>query len=192
MESTLPARAHPPATVALHAEVNEDADLMRAQLEGRGLVAFIADGSLLPRRSGIDDRPLGVDRATLFESPSSLRVTLDRANGPPLTGMGIPRGVTLLVGGGYHGKSTVLDALARGVYNHRPGDGREGVVTDPTAMKIQAEDGRSVAGVDISPFIGTLPRRAGHGGLLHAQRLRVDQPGRGNHRGARVRDPGCC
>ncbi|MDE2975111.1 MAG: ABC-ATPase domain-containing protein [Gemmatimonadota bacterium] len=157
VESTLPARAHPPATVALHAEVNEDADLMRAQLEGRGLVAFIADGSLLPRRSGIDDRPLGVDRATLFESPSSLRVTLDRANGPPLAGMGIPRGVTLLVGGGYHGKSTVLDALARGVYNHRPGDGREGVVTDPTAMKIQAEDGRSVAGVDISPFIGTLP-----------------------------------
>lgn len=157
VESTLPARAHPPATVALHAEVNEDADLMRAQLEGRGLVAFIADGSLLPRRSGIDDRPLGGGRATPFESPASLRVTLDRANGPPLPGMGIPRGVTLLVGGGYHGKSTVLDALARGVYNHRPGDGREGVVTDPTAAKIQAEDGRSVAGVDISPFIGALP-----------------------------------
>ena len=71
--------------------------------------------------------------------------------------MGIPRGVTLLVGGGYHGKSTVLDAVAQGVYNHRPGDGREQVVTDPTAMKVQAEDGRSVAGVDISPFIGALP-----------------------------------
>ena len=157
VESTLLARAHPPATVARHAEVNEDADLLRAQLDARGLVAFIADGSLLPRRSGIDNRPLDSDRATLFESPPGLRVTLDRANGPPVSGMGIPHGVTLLVGGGYHGKSTVLDALAQGVYNHRPGDGRERVVTDPTAMKIQAEDGRSVVGVDISPFIGALP-----------------------------------
>ena len=157
VESTLPARAHPPATVALHVETNEDADAMRAQLDGRGLVAFIADGSLLPRRSGIDDRPLDGDLAIPFESPSGLQVTLDRANGPPVSGMGIPRGVTLLVGGGYHGKSTVLDAVARGVYNHRPGDGRERVVTDRTAMKVQAEDGRSVAGVDISPFIGELP-----------------------------------
>ena len=157
VESTLPARAHPPATVALHVEVNEDADFLRAQLDAYGLVAFMADGSLLPRRSGIDDRPLDGDRATLFESPPGLRVTLDRANGPPVSGMGIQRGVTLLVGGGYHGKSTVLDAVARGVYNHRPGDGRERVVTDSTAMKVQAEDGRSVAGVDISPFIGALP-----------------------------------
>ena len=157
VESTLPTRAHPPATVALHAEVNEDADFLRAQLDARELVAFIADGSLLPRRSGIDDRPLDGDRATLFESPPGLGATLDRANGPPVSGMGIPRGVTLLVGGGYHGKSTVLDAVARGVYNHRPGDGRERVVTDPTAMTVQAEDGRSVAGVDISPFIGALP-----------------------------------
>ena len=157
VESTLPAPAHAPTSVARHVEVNEDADFMRARLDAQGLIAFIADGSLLPRRSGIDDRPLDRGRATLFESPPGLRVTLDRANGPPVPGMGIPRGVTLLVGGGYHGKSTVLDALARGVYNHRPGDGRERVVTDPTAMKIQAEDGRSVAGVDISPFIGELP-----------------------------------
>ena len=157
VESTLPTRAHSPAAVALHADVNEDADFLRTQLDAHGLVAFIADGSLLPRRSGIDDRPLDGDRATLFESPPGLRGTLDRANGPPVSGMGIPHGVTLLVGGGYHGKSTVLDAVARGVYNHRPGDGRERVVTDPTAMKVQAEDGRSVAGVDISPFIGALP-----------------------------------
>ena len=157
VRSTLPRRAHPPETLARHAHVNEDADFMRAQLDERGLVAFIADGSILPRRSGIDDRPLSTGQATPFESPPSLRVTLDRANAPPLPGMGVPRGVTLLVGGGYHGKSTVLDAVARGVYNHRPGDGRECVVTDPTAMKVQAEDGRSVAGVDISPFIGALP-----------------------------------
>ena len=157
VESTLPGHAHDPASLAAHANVNEDADFMRAQLDGRGLVSFIADGSILPRLSGIDDRPLPGDRAVPFESPPGLRVTLDRANGPPIAGMGVPRGVTLLVGGGYHGKSTVLDAVARGVYNHRPGDGREHVVTDPAAVKIQAEDGRSVAGVDISPFIGALP-----------------------------------
>ena len=157
VQSTLPRHAHAAETLVRHAHVNEDADHMRGQLDGRGLVAFIADGSILPRRSGIDDRPLPASRATPFESPPGLRVTLDRANAPPIAGMGVPRGVTLLVGGGYHGKSTVLDAVARGVHNHRPGDGRECVVTDPTAVKVQAEDGRSVAGVDISPFIGALP-----------------------------------
>ena len=157
VERSLLARAHAPTEIARHAAANEDADFLRGLLRERGLVAFLADGSILPRRSGIDDRPLPGDRATPFESPPGLRVTLERPNGRPVTGMGIPRGVTLLVGGGYHGKSTVLDAVARGVYNHRPGDGRELVVTDPTAMTVQAEDGRSVAGVDISPFIGTLP-----------------------------------
>lgn len=154
---TLVASAHSPVQLNRHAEVNEDADHMRSQLGKLGLVAFIANDSLLPRRSGIDDRPLLDNRAILFNSPPRLEVTLERLNSPPVVGMGIPRGVTLLVGGGYHGKSTVLDAVAQGVYNHRPGDGREWVVTDPTATKIQAEDGRSVAGVDISPFIGTLP-----------------------------------
>ena len=157
VEASLPATAHAPAEIARHVEASEDADFMRGQLDGRGLVAFLADGSLLPRRSGVDDRPLPGDQATRFESPPGLRVTLECANGPPVTGMGVPRGVTLLVGGGYHGKSTVLDAIARGVYNHRPGDGRELVVTDPAAVKIKAEDGRAVTGVDISPFIGTLP-----------------------------------
>ena len=157
VDSTIPASAHSPATLAKHVETNEDADFLRSQLDGRGLAAFVSDGSLLPRRSGIDDRPLDRHLATLFESPPSLRVTLDRANGPPISGMGIPHGVTLLVGGGYHGKSTLLDAVARGVYNHRPGDGRERVVTQPTAVQIQAEDGRAVVGVDVSPFIGALP-----------------------------------
>lgn len=154
---TLAHSAHDPAQVRRHAEVNEDADHLRSQLTGRGLVAFIADGAVLPRRSGIDDRPMDHKAATLFASPPGLQVTLERLNGPPVTGMGIPRGVTLLVGGGYHGKSTVLDAVAQGVYNHRPGDGREFVVSDYAAAKVQAEDGRSVAGVDISPFIGALP-----------------------------------
>jgi len=155
--SSLVAAAHDPEDVALHAETNEDADFLRAQLPERGLVAFVADGSLLPRRSGDDDRPLRRADAVLFQSPAAYKISLERPNGPPVAGMGLPEGVTLLAGGGYHGKSTLLNAVARGVYNHRPGDGRERVVTAAAAMKVQAEDGRAVAGVDISPFIGTLP-----------------------------------
>ena len=157
VDATLRFAAHDPLDVARHAEASEDADALRDQLPERGLVAFLADGSLLPRRSGADDHPLDREQAALFRSPPTFRVVLERPNGSPVPGMGVPRGVTLLVGGGYHGKSTVLDAVARGVYNHRPGDGRELVVTDPAAMKVQAEDGRPVAGVDISPFIGALP-----------------------------------
>ena len=74
-----------------------------------------------------------------------------------VSGMGVERGITLFVGGGYHGKSTVLQALQDGVYNHIPGDGRELVITDESAFKLRAEDGRSISNVDISPFIGYLP-----------------------------------
>ena len=70
---------------------------------------------------------------------------------------GFPQGITLIVGGGFHGKSTLLNALEAGVYNHKPNDGRELVITDPDVVKIRAEDGRSVSGVDISPFINNLP-----------------------------------
>jgi len=133
----------------------EDADAMREQLSRRGLAAFVANESILPRQSGINDRPLKTGIA--FQSPASLRTTLDRPNGSPIDGMAIPFGVTVFAGGGFHGKSTVLRALERGVYNHVPGDGREFVVTDPTAVKIRAEDGRSVRGVCITPFISNLP-----------------------------------
>lgn len=155
--ATLVGAAWEPSELRLHARTNEDAVALREQLAHRGLVAFVADGALLPRRSGVDDRPLTGAGAIPFRSPASLRVELDRPNAGPVTGMGIPRGVTLIVGGGFHGKSTLLRALERGVYNHRPGDGREAVVTDATAVKVRAEDGRSVASVDISPFVGPLP-----------------------------------
>lgn len=146
-----------PKPLAHHIQGAEDADCLRSQLAERGLVAFIADGAILPRRSGVDDRPL-LEQAVPFRSPDSLRVTLERSEGEPVSGMGIPEGVTLIVGGGYHGKSTLLRAIEMGVYSHIPGDGRERVVTHPAAMKIRAEDGRSVVGVDISPFINNLPQ----------------------------------
>ncbi|RMH11772.1 MAG: ATPase, partial [Gemmatimonadetes bacterium] len=151
------ARAHRPDVLLEHALVNEDAEALRAQLRPAGLVAFVADGAMLARRSGVDDRPLEGAEAVPFRAPDALRVTLEAPNAGPVTGMGVREGVTLIVGGGYHGKSTLLRALERGVYNHRPGDGREFVVTVPDAVKVRAEDGRAVGGVDISPFIGTLP-----------------------------------
>lgn len=150
---------HPSRSAALrrHVEVVEDARALRAQLKPRGLVAFIADDSLLPRRSGVDDRPLPEDHAIPFRSPESLRVTLEAPNSGDVTGMGIPEGVTLVVGGGFHGKSTLLRAIERGIYDHVPGDGRERVVAVPRAVKVRAEDGRAVAGTDISNFVGAIP-----------------------------------
>ncbi|MEO0413327.1 MAG: ABC-ATPase domain-containing protein [Verrucomicrobiota bacterium] len=138
-------------------EVNEDAESLRGQLEEHRLVAFVADGSILPRRSGIDQRAMAGAEVVGFQSPESLRVTIEVPNAGAISGMGIPEGITLIVGGGFHGKSTLLNALERGVYNHCPNDGREKVVTRVSAMKIRAEDGRSVAGVNISPFINNLP-----------------------------------
>ncbi|MEG4517194.1 MULTISPECIES: P-loop domain-containing protein [unclassified Microcoleus] len=140
-----------------HVETVEDADWLRQQLAENGLVAFVANGSILPRRSGVDNRPL-LNHAVAFQSPPSLKVDFNCPNRGLISGMGIPAGITLIVGGGYHGKSTLLRAIELGVYNRIPGDGREFGVTNPAAVKIRAEDGRSVAGVDISPFINHLPQ----------------------------------
>jgi len=140
-----------------HVTTSEDADHIRERLREVGLVSFVADGSVLPRRSGVDPRPMDRGRAVPFRSPPSMRVELDTPNHGTLTGMGIGEGVTLIVGGGYHGKSTLLSAIQNGVYNHIPGDGREFVVSLESAVKIRAEDGRRVEKVDISPFISELP-----------------------------------
>ncbi|NEP17633.1 MAG: ABC-ATPase domain-containing protein [Leptolyngbya sp. SIO4C1] len=137
-------------------ETVENADALRQQLAERGLVAFVANGAILPRYSGVDQRPL--PEALPFQAPASLEVTLTTPYAGSVSGLGLTAGVTLIVGGGYHGKSTLLRAIEQGIYNHIPGDGREQVVTLSTAVKIRAEDGRSVAGVDISPFISNLPQ----------------------------------
>lgn len=157
VEAALRFRSLDAEALRRHVETIEDADVLRAGLRERGLVAFVAEGAVLPRASGIDPRPLRSDRVVPFTSPPAFRVEVDLPNRGRLAGMGVPGGVTLIVGGGYHGKSTLLRALQDGVYDHVPGDGRELVVTDPTAVKIRAEDGRRVAQVDISPFISNLP-----------------------------------
>lgn len=157
VDKTLRYDALDAGAIQRHLACAEEADGLRSQLADRGLVAFVADGAILPRRSGVDERPLQ-DRAIPFQSPESLRVTLTCPHGGSVTGLGIPQGITLIVGGGYHGKSTLLRAIEAGVYNHIPDDGRHQVVTDGAAVKVRAEDGRSIAGVDISPFIGHLPQ----------------------------------
>ena len=138
-------------------ELAEDQEFIRQTLPAKNLCAFIADGSILPRESGISSRPMKA--SVPFTSPDSLRISINLPHKGKITGMGIPKGITLIVGGGYHGKSTLLNALELGVYNHIPGDGREYVITDATAVKLRSEDGRFIKNVDISMFINDLPNK---------------------------------
>lgn len=136
-------------------ELADDQKAIRDQMKEMGLVAFVADGSVLPRESGVSERPMR--NAVEFISPDSMKVVLQLPHKGECSGMGIPQGVTLIVGGGYHGKSTLLKTLEKTVYPHIIGDGREYAATDESGMKIRAEDGRSVCEEDISPFIRNLP-----------------------------------
>lgn len=155
------------ASLRAFVECVENQESVRAQLASRGLVAFVGEGAILPRESGASERPMEAAHARPFAPPEAFAVELevphaDRgAPGRVWRGMGVPRGVVLLVGGGYHGKSTLLRAIERGVVPHVPGDGRETVVADPALVKIRAEDGRAVTGVDIQGFIDRLPLRPG-------------------------------
>lgn len=135
----------------------EDQTYIRANLNNRGLVAFVANDSILPRESGVSAKPLRNGKS--FISPKELEVEFDTPNRGVIKGMGIPKGITLIVGGGYHGKSTLLRALELGVYNHIEGDGREFVITEDTALKVRAEDGRVITNTDISIFINNLPNK---------------------------------
>ncbi|MEZ8503751.1 P-loop domain-containing protein [Vibrio splendidus] len=138
-----------------HCEAVEDQDALRAQLEENNLAAFVANGSVLPRIAGNCDLPM--KGAVPFAAPESLSVTLNTPNQGDVTGLGIPKGITLIVGGGFHGKSTLLNAVERSIYNHIPGDGREGIVTATDTMKILAEDGRCVHNLNLSNYINHLP-----------------------------------
>lgn len=135
--------------------LKEDQRVIREELKKRGLIAFVANGSILPRQSGNSDLPM--KDAVPFQSPKSMEISIQLRHRGSITGMGIRKGITLIAGGGYHGKSTLLEALEKGVYDHIAGDGREFVITDDTAWKLRAEDGRKIKDVDISLFINHLP-----------------------------------
>ena len=137
--------------------LTEHQAFIRQELKKRSLAAFVSDGAILPRESGISSRPM--KNSIPFVSPESLRVSMELPHRGTITGMGIPCGITLIVGGGYHGKSTLLNALELGIYDHISGDGREYVITDPSAQKLRSEDGRFIKDVDISLFINDLPNK---------------------------------
>ncbi len=133
----------------------EDQEALRKILIQKHWSAFVADGAILPRKSGVSELPMA--GSVPFKSPDTMAETVELPHRGKVKGMAIPEGITLIVGGGYHGKSTLLEALQNGVYNHIGGDGRELVITQDTAVKLRAEDGRSVRNVDISMFINDLP-----------------------------------
>lgn len=137
--------------------VTEDAEFIRSKLSGKGLVAFVANDAILPRATGIDPRLLKGENVIPFSAPGSMEISFNLPNQGAIRGMAIPEGINLIVGGGFHGKSTLLEALEQGIYNHIPGDGREFVISRPDAVKIRAEDGRRIEKTDISPFITNLP-----------------------------------
>ena len=139
-----------------HISSAEDQMALRAFIREQGDMAFIADDALLPRESGVSDRPLK-KQAVAFRAPEALRKTVRLPHAGEVSGLCIPAGITLIVGGGYHGKSTLLNALEMGIYQHIPGDGREKVVTPTSTVKIRAEDGRAINLVNIDPFINNLP-----------------------------------
>ncbi|PSW21836.1 isopentenyl-diphosphate delta-isomerase [Photobacterium sanctipauli] len=149
------ARELPMDELKRHCETVEDQVALRKQLAGKNLMAFVADESILPRLAGNSDLPMA--DAIPFVSPENLAVELEAPHKGKVRGMGIPKGITMIVGGGFHGKSTLLNAIESSVYDHVPGDGREYIVADETASKIRAEDGRCVHNVDLTPYISNLP-----------------------------------
>jgi predicted ABC-class ATPase len=140
-----------------HLHAAEDAEHLRHALGPLGLIAFIANGSILPRESGTSDKPLAREISVPFKAPASMETTIRLPHAGDVKGMGIPTGVTLIAGGGYHGKSTLLKAIEAGIYNHIPGDGRELCVSLPETVKVRSYNGRYVVKNDISGFINNLP-----------------------------------
>jgi len=145
------------ATLNTHIEVAEDAAYLRKELDAMGLIAFIADNSILPRESGTSDTPMSHQWAVSFSTPASLKKEVELPHAGKVHGMGIPKGITLIVGGGYHGKSTLLNALEVGIYDHIPGDGRELCISNAQTVKVRASSGRRIVKTDISLFINNLP-----------------------------------
>lgn len=159
VHSSLLARSLDLAALRRHVQLYLDQLALQEQLAGRGLVAFVGEAAVLPRAAGDSQRPM-TRGARPLRCPEGLRVLFELPSGRTVSGMGIPEGITLIVGGGYHGKSTLLAALERGVHPHIAGDGREWVLTRADAASIRAEEGRSVSGVDLSTFLADLPSGA--------------------------------
>jgi len=146
--------AYKQSKVYKHLQTYENAEFIRSNLDSKGLVAFVADGSILPRR---EDDLAPMIGAEPFTCDHGLKVTFDVPYGEPITGMGVPKGFTVITGVSRNGKSTLLDAIFSGVYDHIPGDGREYVITVPDAAFVMSEPDRPADSVDISMFVQSVP-----------------------------------
>jgi predicted ABC-class ATPase len=153
-----------PATALRHAQAAEDFAALQAALAEHDWIAFVADGARLARRAGNDDRPLAEEPVVEFDSPPGMRREVTLPHAGRVTGLALDPGVVLLCGGGFHGKSTLLRALAAAVVPHIPGDGRERVAVRSDAVSVRAEEGRAVHDADLRPFLHDLPfGRPAHG-----------------------------
>ena len=138
-----------------HIELFKDQEYLREWLYSHGYTVFIPNNSILPRESSISQKPL--TNAIPFISPKELEVCIDLPSGKHVCGMALPEGIIVITGGGYQGKTTLLESIQDGIYNHVLGDGREYVVSRRYTVVVRAEDGRIVNNVDISNFIKELP-----------------------------------
>ena len=145
-----------------HLDCYTDQVFLKEWLITNNLLTFIPNGAILPRQSGTSQQAIKREKAVPFTSPPNLITTVSLPSGKQLTGCGLPLGIHLLVGGGYHGKSTLLEAIEYGIYPHIQGDGREFVCTHPSAVKIKAENGRNINSVNLTPFINHLPTANAH------------------------------
>ncbi|MDR0517142.1 MAG: ABC-ATPase domain-containing protein [Fibromonadaceae bacterium] len=138
-----------------HLQCMANRNFLLSQIKEKNFAAFVPNGAILPRESG--DSEAALPNAVPFASPPELQVNLSLPSGEQIAGMGIPKGITVIAGGGFHGKSTLLHALEEAVYPHAPGDGRELIVIDESAVPIKTEEGRVVNGTNISPLVKELP-----------------------------------
>lgn len=141
-----------------HVALMDDYLALRDALAPLGLVAFLADGSVLPREPGFGDGSLRA-RAVPLHAPDELAVTVSLPHRGAVRGLGIRAGITVVCGGAFSGKSTLVAAIGAGVYPHVPGDGREYVATVPDAILLCGEPGRRIERVDVSAFFREVPQR---------------------------------
>jgi predicted ABC-class ATPase len=155
------------AEVEVFVGLMEDADQLRQSLPARGLIGFVASGSLVARLPGSDQPDVAAER-TITVDPSLL-VSLDTPHRGAVEGLGINSGITLILGDAFSGRIELMRALASGIYNHVPGDGREYIVTMPDSVYIPAEPGRSVHRVDIGSLLPEEDYSTASAGACHAQ-----------------------
>ncbi len=136
-------------------ETIEDQEYLRKKLSEEGILAFIADGSILPRR-GDSDLPLR--DAVPFKAPKKYSVIFNLPHHGQISGLYIERGkVISFAGANFHGKTTILTALSVAHYNYIPGDGREFVISIDELPLIAAENRRVIRGIDLSILMKKLP-----------------------------------